>query len=334
MNIQELADICGVSKKTVSRIINNESHVNQKTREKVLEAMKKHHYRPNTFARNLNGKRTKTVLFSIRKSKKKQTTSWIDEIIDNLISAAGQRTFRILVESYFGTFDIQHSALSEGGLVDAIVIFYEEQEDARIEYAKTYGLPYLVYGKSVNNAPYVSSDNRSAMHLAYEFLFSRNLHTSALFLGASETSNMERALGAEQACKAEERDKPKLTIIRDIVSVSDMKKAVLAILASPERLPDCLVIPADSRALGAYAAITDKGLRIPEDISVMGYNDFLFTQFLSPPLTTVAKDFPRLAHHILEAIQKMIDTNDPIKPILVPAHLIERESTRGAGTTG
>ena len=117
LNIDELARLCGVSKKTVSRVINNEQHVSEPTRQRVLAAIREHRYRPSVFARNLGRKVDNTILVSVRRTRAfaNANTIWVDQLLTEVIDKAQRSGFRVLIESYYDQFDANHSAMTEGG---------------------------------------------------------------------------------------------------------------------------------------------------------------------------------------------------------------------------
>ena len=327
MTISEIADLCGVSKRTVSRVINNNKNVRSETRERVLSAISEHNYRPNTFARNLSRKGSRTLLISIHKTRNMANTIWIDLLINELIDQARLNNFRILVEPYFNEFDTRNSAMIESGMIDGVVIFYEQREDPRIDLVRNFGIPHLVYGKSLNGAPFVSSDNRGAAFSAFEYLLSHGLTRSILISGTRVGSNIDRAEGAYAAYEQNGRDTGDLKVVWDIHSPQDVDAFVSSLIDEGD-LPDVFFVSGDQKTLGVYKAISEHNLRIPDDVSVMGFDDIPISKYLHPSLTTVAQDFRNLAAGILDNLEKTMRGEAVAEQTLVPARLVIRESTR------
>lgn len=329
LNIDELARLCGVSKKTVSRVINNEQHVSEHTRQRVLAAIREHRYRPSVFARNLGRKVDNTILVSVRRTRAfaNANTIWVDQLLTEVIDKAQRSGFRVLIESYYDQFDANHSAMTEGGLVDAVVAFYEEPDDPRIRLCKDFGIPVIVFGVSMNGVSYVSNANITAMIHAYDYLFSRGLTKSCLLLGDRFGTNLDRATGAHAAYRKHGIDPQLLTMEWSRNSPVQVKTYVETVIEQGE-LPDVFFVSGDQKALGVYGALYDHGLRIPDDVSLIGFDDISISQFLAPPLTTVAQDFAGLAEALIASALQLMDDDTALRAVEVPTRLVVRASTR------
>lgn len=327
MNIAQLAEICGVSPKTVSRVINDEPNVRSETRERVLAAMKKHKYRPNVFARNMHRKRAKTLLVSVVRSRRFSNTIWIEQLLKEVVIEGQQAGFRVLMESYVGEFDEANTAMAEGGLIDAVIVFYEQPEDPRIRLARDFGIPAVVFGRSLSDISYVANKNASAMVEAYTHLFSRKLYRSVLLLGNKHGTNLDRAKGARDAYRTNGVHSELLTVRWGANSEEEVKEIVSADIES-DALPDVYFVSGDQKALGVYAALHERGLRIPDAVSVVGFDDISISRFLAPPLTTMAQDFPGLARSLVETVHRMAAGDTEVLGTEVPARLVVRKSTR------
>ncbi len=327
MTITELAEICGVSIKTVSRVINDEPNVRAETRDLVRTTMRKHKYRPSVFARNLGRKTVTTLLISIRRTRSFANTIWLERLLKEVIDAAQEVGFRVLVETYFDEFDEKKSAMIEGSLVDAVIVFYERHNDARIELAKEFGIPVVVFGHSAGDVPYVSNKNEEAMTNAYAYLFSRGLRRSRLILGDKFGTNLDRYEGARRAHQEKGIDTALLEVDWGVNSPETVKNIVSAAIQSGD-LPDVFFISGDEKALGAYNAIHECGLRIPDDISVVGFDDIPVSRYLTPPLTTIRQDFRGLAYALVDCASRLIEGEQGGRGVEVPTELIIRGSTR------
>lgn len=327
MTITQIADSCGVSKKTVSRVINGEANVSPETRERVLAAIKKNKYRPNVFARNLGRKRFTTILVTVRRTSTFRNTIWIDQLLMKVIDRAQEAGCRILMEIYTGTFDREHTAMIDGGLVDAIVVFYEEENDPRLRLASEFGIPAIAFGRSTSDVPTVSNEDFGAMTSAYSHLFSRELYKSTLLLGDRFVSNEDRYRGA---CRAYEESgiDPALLAVHWGVNSAAQVKSIVDEAIDRNNLPDVFFVSGDEKALGAYSALLGRGYRIPEDVSIVGFDDISISEHLVPSLTTVRQDFTALADALVASALRLINGDETVENIAVPTELVVRDSTR------
>ena len=318
-----------MSKKTVSRVINNERHVSESTRRRVLDAIREHRYRPSVFARNLGRKVDNTILVSVRRTRAFANTNtiWVDQLLTQVIDQAQRSGFRVLIESYYDEFDEHRTAMTEGGLVDAVVAFYEEPDDPRIRLCRDFGIPVIVFGLSMNDVSYVSNANAEAMVEAYDYLFSRGLKKSCLLLGDRFGTNIARAEGARSAYRKHGIDPRLLTIEWGRNSPVQVKRYVEAVIERGD-VPDVFFVSGDQKALGVYGALYDHGLRIPDDVSLIGFDDISISQFLAPPLTTVAQDFVGLAEALIGSAIRLMDDGTTLRRVEVPTRLVVRASTR------
>ena len=327
ITINTLAQLSGLSKKTISRVINNEPNVRRETREKVLALIKQHNYRPNIYARNMNRKVNRNILVSVDLHPDFTNTGWIQELLNRLSMNAVTKRYRVLVETFFDGFNPADSAISDGGMVDCLVLLYERNGDDRIDYARKNGIPCIAFGKSINGIPYVANANCEAAAAVFRHLLGRGFSNISLVLGGRIGTNIDRAESAVRTIEAHGVPREHLRTIWDVNSIAQVIDLVSADIES-NRLPDVYVISGDEKALGVYRAAQEHGLKIPEQISVVGFDDIPMSQYLNPPLTTVAQNFDELGFQLLKAVQRLMEDKESFIQVEVPMKLIVRGSVR------
>lgn len=327
ITINTLAQLSGLSKKTVSRVINNEPHVREETRKRVLALIERHNYRPNIHARSMNRKVNRNILVSVDLHPEFTNTSWIQELLNRLSMNAVSRKYRILVETFFDQFKADDSAISDGGMIDCVVLLYERAGDDRIDYAREHGIPCISFGKSVNGISYIANANREAAGAVFRYLLGRGFSNISLVLGGRIGTNIDRAESAARTIEAGGIPRECLRTIWDVNSIAQVIDLVSADIES-HRLPDVYVISGDEKALGVYRAARLHGLKIPEDVSVIGFDDIPMSRYLTPPLTTVAQDFDELGFRLLEAVCRLMEEPESSIQVEVPMRLVVRESVR------
>lgn len=326
--IREIAKLSGFSIKTVSRVINEEPNVKPSTKEKILQVIAETNFKPNIYAANLNSKKTKNVLISIRKTHGQHTTKWFDILMSYLVSEASRKKYTLIQEVIYDDDDLQNSILERsGGYIDVIVLFYLTDDDKRCDIARNNGIPYLAFEKS-DFVPYtVSNNNRKGMLDAAEFLFGRGLNRICLLLGAQMNVNLERAGAMTEAYQRAGLPLEWLQIVYNMSTLENINRFVDACIEQSS-LPEVFFVSGDEKAIAIYHSVYRHGLTIPRDVSVIGFDNIPISQFYTPPLTTVGQDFEQLAHRMFDMIDQLLEKKTDITSVEVDPRLIVRESVR------
>lgn len=326
--IRDIAKLSGFSIKTVSRVINDEPNVKPSTREKVLKVIAETNYKPNLYAANLNNKKTKNVLISIRKTYGQHTTKWFDILMSYLVSEASRKKYTLIQEVIYDDADLQNSILERsGGYIDVIVLFYLNDNDKRCEIARNNKIPYLAFEKS-DIVPYtVSNNNRRGMLDAAAFLFSRGLTRICLLLGAQMNVNLERESAMKEAYEQAGIPLEQLQILYNMSTLGDINRFVDACIEQ-NCLPEAFFVSGDEKAIAIYHSVYRHGLSIPKDVSVIGFDNIPISAYYTPPLTTVGQDFEQLARRMFDMIDQLLEKKTDIASVEVDPRLIIRESVR------
>lgn len=329
ITISDIAKICNVSKQTVSRVINNTGSVKESTKNKILNIIKEYDYKPNLYARNLAGPRKmKNILISVKSNLGHSASIWLNVLINKIISNNKYKNTSIIIEQYYDKNDFEKSLLNTtNSFVDGVIIFYEEKNDNRIKILKKQNIPYLIYGKSYNKSDIcVGVNNESSIILATEYLFSKNLKNIVFVSAFPSPINNEREKGIKNAYKKNNINLNKLKIIKNIKNSQEVYNLTKN-LYETNNLPDAIFISGDEKAVGALKAIYDLNLKIPENISIMGFDNIPISNLLSPSLSTVNFDYDEISKIILKKILNMIDGKEE-KSLFLDGELIIRESTK------
>lgn len=328
MTINDVAKAASVSYQTVSRVINDSPNVAQETRKRVLSSIERLGYRPNGAARQLATGRSQSigiisfgsayygpwqVLTSIEASLRQKAYSLIISFIEDSDTDALERSFSQL----------------EPKQLDGLVLI-TPMTTLALETVQSYlqQLPHVMIDiDQGSHFPSVLIDQHYGMRLAVEHLLRLgHQHIAAISgplhwaVAASRHQGWKNAL--EQAGL-----RPLLSAEGDW-SVRSGYLACLDLLKSSQSF-SALIVANDHMALGAYRALKEQGLRIPEDISVIGFDDIPEADFLDPPLTTVRQDFAMLGQQSVDYLISLIKDKDTPRyhRVLFPS-LIERSSTR------
>jgi LacI family transcriptional regulator len=330
---KDIAQLAGVSRTTVSFVLNNVDGVRipPETRQRVADAAQQLGYYPDAAARSMASGRRRVLGFVVRQTPQQ---AYIDQfgpqVLRGLAEAASLQGYRTLFEPI--PPDIHgdtYSRLLKERHADGIVLSGPRSDDADLQQLHTEGAPIVLMGQMTGSKiPFVDVDNQKAARMAVEHLIGLGHQRIAIITNAlpNYTSSAERVAGYLTALEAHGiAPQPDLIRYGDMTPESG-RAAMESILKLTPR-PSAVFIASDTVALGALQAIWRCGLRIPQDMAVVGFDDIPITEFTTPPLTTVrlpAYDLGWLAANLLISLVK----GHPPKTLgtLLETELIIRES--------
>lgn len=329
VRLQDVAEHAGVSMKTVSNVVRNYPHVSAKMRERVQRAIDELGYRPNMMGRRLATGRTGLLALAFADV----TLPYFAELARVVADEAERRGYRVLLEQTEGTIEGERAVVSasESGLVDGMIFQPSVMDSAELAQSRT-DLPLVILGE--NAAPLtldrIMIDNVAAARAATEHVLALGRRRIA-FVGheahqLSRTSQL-RIAGYQQALEgAGLQASPELLIASESVSAINAAVAVGAALDAGLAV-DGLVCRDDLAAIGALRAVQERGLRVPDDIVITGWDNIPMTAVTYPSLTTVAPDLHGLAARAVEMLLERIDGFEGIgRHELAAFSLVTRES--------
>jgi LacI family repressor for deo operon, udp, cdd, tsx, nupC, and nupG len=323
-NIREVAQAAKVSVATVSRTLQMPEVVAPGTRSRVLAAIERLGYRPNAQARMLRTARTHVIVALVPDI----SNPFFAEVIRGIEQVAHQNGYSVLLG------DTQNSRVREKAYAD---LLETRQADGLITLLPH--IPSLAMARPlpiVNACEYVKDkaitsvyvDNVAASREAVEYLLTLGHREIAFITGPMNSPiSIDRDQGYERALQLAgiKRDR-KLTADGDF-SVESGIRAVDTLLAKEQRFT-AVFCSSDEMAIGAMRAIKSKGLRVPEDISVVGFDDIRFARYTDPPLTTVAQPKDELGREAMSMLIELLRGRDvPARKRILPTQLVVRGST-------
>jgi LacI family transcriptional regulator len=329
LNLRQLADTLGLSKTTVSRALAGYSDVSPVTRERVREAAARYGYTPSATARKLAMGRVEAVGMILPTG----PGHFDDPFFIELITSIGERLAAADLDLLVTTAEpgaAEMRALKrfvEHKRVDAMIVARTNVHDERVSYLLDRGFPFVLHGRVDESRPYayLDTDGASAFSAAVAHLASLG-HTRIGFVGAP----LERYFAADRfkgfdAGLREQGLQPDETIVRH-GAIDEMSAAALAsaILQATVR-PTALVCATDRIALGAMRAAKELGIRIPDDLSIVGFDDLAIGRVSDPPLTTMGQSVGPAGHHLAEMLLALLE-GTPAQQLqeIWPVELIRR----------
>ncbi|AEB11430.1 LacI family DNA-binding transcriptional regulator [Marinithermus hydrothermalis] len=319
VTIYEVAQEAGVSVATVSRVLNS-GRVAPETRRRVLEAMDRLGYLPNTLARSLATGTSRAVGVIIPDAAGPLYGRMLRGVGDAL-EAAG---YTYITGTSARDPDREARMLRDLGArkVDAVVLIGSSLDGSALR-ALGAALPPVVLVEREGGgagAPAVTVDNEGAAYAATRYLIARG-HTRIAHVRGPRRAGQERYAGYRRALR--EAGLAEGPVVSGDFSELGGYRAMRALLERPGFT--AVFLANDRMALGAYKALREAGVRVPEEVSVVGFDDLVFAAYLDPPLTTLRQPAYELGRAAAKAVLACLDGAVPANVVL-SCELVPRAS--------
>lgn len=322
-NIKDVARAAGLSVGTVSRVLNNRGYISKETRAKVMDAMRQLNYVPNELAKSIFRKYTNIIGLLVPSV----THPYFSKIVEAVEQHAFDLGYKILLcNSYFDERkEIEYFKMLKSNKVDGIILGSRNLE---IDDSLTGGLPLVSIDRILReDIACIVSDNYQGGKLATEHLLSKGCRKIACLGGWPSLHLManQRIDAFRDVCKREQLDPI-------VISTNETQFSEMSYYADIERLfeqyPDIEGIFATSDIMAAQViqVAFGKGIRVPDQVKVVGYDDTNIASLTTPTITTIQQPADAISKYALELLIQQIKGNIvPLRTIL-PVKLIERAS--------
>ncbi|SDM49791.1 LacI family DNA-binding transcriptional regulator [Sediminibacillus halophilus] len=326
--IHQVAKQAGVSVATVSRVLNGQNSVTAKTRIKVEDAIKKLNYEPSLLGRNLRNSESRLLLVLIPNI----SNPFYSEIINGIENTAIELGYNILLcetdtnaerENIY--FDLVRKKMADGIIsMDPAV-----NTDSLIRLAENHAIIQCSEYAVDSGIPYVTIDNAQAAYRAVKHLIKIGHQRIALINSDKKfLYARQRQLGYQKAL--EENDmglEDSLIVHTKGLDFSYGQQAMKKILMQKER-PTAIFAVSDLLAIGALKEIHNQGLRVPEDIAIIGFDKIAFSNMTHPTLTTISQPMYEMGKAAADMLVKKIQ-GEEVESLILEHELVIRESTLG-----
>jgi LacI family transcriptional regulator len=327
--IKEIAKIAHVSGATVSRVINNSPHVKDETRKKVLETIEKLNYQPNSLARGMRLKKTNTIGLLLANT----TNPFYAEIAQAVVDIASKYNYTVILCITNNDSQIQkkHIKILQQKKVDGFLFASVLLKDPPVRELIETGAPNVLFNRifsSNENINYVVQDNELGTYMAVEHLIKNGHKRIAFINGYLNFSTFKQRLnGYLKALKEYNINYDKELVV---AGGNNEEKAFEATqkLLSLEQLPTAIVCSNDSMALSSLEALNLSNLKVPEDISLMGFHDIDIAKHKLIQLSTVSINKYLMAEIATKSLIQIIEGDHseatPIQIVLKPQLIIRK----------
>jgi len=331
LTLEDIAELAGVSRSTVSRVVNEQPNVRDAVRKRVLEVIQDTGYRPNAAARTLASQRTWTVGMILPLSVSFFFTDpYYSHLTKGIAQACNQYdyTLALFLVSSKEDEEKMFPRISRRGLLDGVIVQSGHHGDQGIiSHLVDANLPLVVVGRPFrsDNVSYVDIDNVNAAYNAVAHLIRLGYQRIGTVTGpVTSTVGIDRKEGYRKALVERGR-----TIDESLIVEGDFTE-VGGYYATQKMLsakPDAVFAASDVMAIGAMRAVRDAGLRIPEDIAFVGFDDLPIATFSDTQLTTIRQPVISFGAKAVEILIDLIENgNNPPRHIIMDTELVIRES--------
>jgi LacI family transcriptional regulator len=332
MNLEDIAKQAGVSRSTVSRVINNEPYVSEKTRTRVLEIIERLNFSPNHAARTLVTQRSRVVGVVIPHTANVFFTdnSYFPMLLQGIASAANVRDNSILLWLSQQDEDREHFSqrITRNRISDGLIVASVTDNDPLLDRLINATPHFVMVERPLRYADrisYVSVDNVKGGQMATEHLISLGRRRIGHTTGHLNISDgQDRLIGYKKAL-----ERAYIPFNPDLVAEGQFSYD--GGYAAMKRLlvhrPDAVFCAGDTAALGAIQAITEAGMRVPDDVAVVGFDDLDVATQSTPQLTTIRQPIQQKGSAAADLLIDLIDGNiEGPRQVLLPTQLVIRHS--------
>ena len=327
--IKEIASIAKVSAVTVSRALNNKPDISAETKERILTIAKRVRYTPNSLARSMITRTTKTIGLIMPNSK----DPFFAEVTHGICNKLRRHGYSTVLCTSEDDADQEMALmrLLQEKRVDGLLLYPLQQDERYVHELEHIGVPYVLLNRHTKalKCDYVMNDNVSGAFEAVNHLIEGG-HKKIVYVCAwpKASSAHERIMGCKQAIRSHGLPPSALQIVYCEDTIESCYQLVKQLIAHNDLR--AIFVWDDRMALGALKAIHERGLRLPQDIALVGYDGIEISAHLFPPLTTVLQPSLQIGETAAKILLERLESRDKSEPkhVVLKPRLVVRETTR------
>ncbi len=309
VSIKDVSKMCGVSVATVSKALNDHSDIAEATKANIRKAAKELGYFPNSSARALKTNRTFNIgVLFVDEAQSGLTHEYFANVLDSFKVEAEAYGYDItFISKHTGHKNMSYYEHSKYRGVDGVVIACIDFSDPGVLELINGELPVVTIDHVFDNRTAILSDNANGMKSLITYLYEMGHRKIAYIHGADSSVTRNRVGSFYKTLGELGIEVPDEYVKEGIYHDPDTTAKLTRELLQMEDRPTCIIVPDDFSSIGGMNEINEQGLRIPEDISIAGYDGILLSQVLSPKLTTLQQDTKALGRIAAEKLIALIE---------------------------
>lgn len=329
LTLEKIGELAGVSRATVSRVINNHPNISDDVRERVQRIILETGYQPNQAARSLASNQSSILGLVIPNVIQAVFTDPYYPRLTQGISAACNQLDYTLALFLFHSLEEERQSVqrfTQNSLIDGLIITADNVDAPFVPQLIERGITFVYVGRPAmpEHVTYVDVDNIAGGYNATSHLIKQGYKRIGQIATVHNTAGIDRDKGYRQALN----DRG-ITINEDFIAYGDFTErggyeAMTKLI--PHQL-DALFVQSDTMALGAIRALRDAGLSVPDDVAIVGFDDLPPATQADIPLTTIRQPIHRTGMIAVETLVDMLkNPKQPSQHIILPTELIIRSS--------
>ncbi len=331
VSMKQIAEQCGVSIASVSKALNDHKDIGESTKARIRQVAAELGYYPNAAARTLKTNRSYNigVLFADA-ANSGLTHDYFSAVLESFKTAAESRGYDItFLNTHTGSRSYLETCRQRS--MDGVVIACIDFERPEVIELMNSSIPVVTIDYCCDSCSSVVSENRKGMQALVEYIIDCGHRRIAYIHGDTNSSVTRTRLEAFRTTLSMRG----IPVNEELIVPSAYLDLTLAAectrkLISLSKLPDCIIYPDDTALLGGLNVIHECGLKIPQDISVAGYDGLRASRYVSPQLTTVRQDTERIGNEAAIQLIRQIEDSDPcvhhlINAVLVVGHSVSNK---------
>jgi DNA-binding LacI/PurR family transcriptional regulator len=332
--LEEVAQLAGVSRATVSRVVNGSPRVRPTVRKDVQAAIDRLGYVPNRAARSLVTRRSDSIGVVITEpSGRLFSDPFFPRLLRGISSelAARDRQLVLLMPDSPGAEHRTADYLT-GGHVDGVILVSLHGDDPLPARLATAGIPIVLLGRPPRGtkASFVDADNRQGAQTAVEHLVSGGRRVIATIAGPRDMApGVDRLAGYRDAlAEAGIATDPALEATADFTQEGGAAAMARLLAARPDL--DAVFAASDLMAAGALSVLSAAGRRVPRDVAVVGFDDSPVATSTAPQLTSIRQPIEEMGHEMARLLLAAVEASDPVpRRVILATELVRRASSAG-----
>ncbi len=330
--LEQVAKLAGVSRSTVSRVINNHPNVRPEVRERVWQGIRELGYQPHAAARSLVTRRTQIIGMIIPETVTKLFTDpFFPLLLRGATEACNTHHYQLMLSLFTAGTNREelYRRILRGRYLDGVIVASVSLKDPIILSLLNDNIPFVSVGRYPDErVNYVDVDNVGGARMAVEHLIRLGHRRIATITGPLDMPvSQDRLAGYRQALEANG-----IPIDESLIMEGDFTEGggMLAMQKLLSASPTAVFVASDMMAVGALKALRQAGLRVPDDIALVSFDDIPLASAIEPPLTTVRQPIERLGsiavEVLLSLLEKAHEKQATAQRIILPTELVIRAS--------
>lgn len=332
VTIRDVARLAGVSPATVSLVLNNKGGISDTTRDRVLDVIRVAGFTPDLNSRRLSMKKSFNISIIMNNVSSPFANLFYYEVAGGLLERSKKYGYNIV----FTDIQIKDSSITLPDIVERHdtdgIVFFQDTDETVLKEIYQRGIPYIVVDahKHYDNYGFtgIFTDNEKASYTATKYLI-ENGHRKIAYIGSSYQRDfyVQCFTGFIKALNEHDLSIPSSWILIDAFDDASAYACMEKVIQSGN-LPTAVYCPGDIFAIGVSKCAKDHGYHLPDDLSVIGFDNIILSRFCEPRLTTVGVDMVEIGTLAMDLIERKIQGEPVTNAVVESGNIIVRESVK------